>query len=138
PNSAWNPSATLTPPWRTTAPTRGFGATRPQPRHARSRARRIAARSAGVSEVDAKTRAPEDMSRLGIEIRERGGEALVRTSLIAELGDELDEAHGQAGVREQHLARVRQLEVDRVGNYPVRVMNRGGRCIVVDAESRRH
>src|SRR6185503_19845867 len=126
PNSAWNPSATLTPPWRTTAPTRGFGATRPQPRHARSRARRIAARSAGVSEVDAKTRSPEDMSRLGIEIRERGGEALVRTRLIAQLGDELDEAHGPTCIGEQDLERVREVECHRVGGESVGVMNRGG------------
>src|SRR5207253_1891352 len=63
PNSAWNPSATTAPPWSTTAPTRGFGATRPQPRQARSKARRIASRSDGgeSSEVEAKARAPEDM-----------------------------------------------------------------------------
>src|SRR3989454_7778047 len=51
-----------------TAPTRGFGATRPQPRHARSRARRIADRSAGRSESEAEADASEDMPRLGIEV----------------------------------------------------------------------
>src|SRR6266568_3836422 len=121
PNSAWNPSATLAPPWRMTAPTRGLGATRPQPRQAMSNARRIAPRSDACSEVDAKTRAPEDMPRLRIEIRERGGETLVRPGLVPELRDELHETHRQTRVGKQDLARVGQIEVGgEVGRVPTR------------------
>src|SRR5207249_9586966 len=49
PNSACHPSATMSWPRNTTAPTMGFGETRPQPRQASSRARRIASSSLSLS-----------------------------------------------------------------------------------------
>src|SRR6185437_16868064 len=67
PNSACHPSAMVLPFWSTTAPTMGLGATRPQPRNARSRARVIAAVSPATSEADTDADSTEDMSRLGVE-----------------------------------------------------------------------
>src|SRR3989442_73922 len=98
-----------------TAPTRGFGATRPQPRHARSRARRIADRSAGRSESEAEADASEDMPRLGIEVPERGGEALVLPGLEPQLGHELHRGEAEPRVGEQHFAGVARVDDDRPG-----------------------
>src|SRR5207245_1126206 len=110
--SASTPNDTATP-WRMSAPTRGFGATRPQPRHARSRAHRIADRSAGRSESEAEADASEDMPRLGIEVPERGGEALVLPGLEPQLGHELHRGEAEPRVGEQYYAGVGRIDDDR-------------------------
>src|ERR671923_1595518 len=88
----------------TTAPTRGFGATRPQPRRARSRARCIAARSwAGTcSEAEPKADTSEDMGRLGIEVREVGRKALILARLQTDLTDQLHRRERETAVHEHH------------------------------------
>src|SRR5207244_12148975 len=101
-------------PASTTAPTRGFGATRPQPRRARSRARSIAARSAGggaarssvslESEPDAET--SEDMGRLGIEVRELRDEGLVLARLKPNRAPELHGRQGEARQPTHHAPRM--------------------------------
>src|SRR5213593_3829539 len=95
----------MDPSRSTTAPTRGFGATRPQPRHARSRARCIASGSETRSEADAETDPSIDMPRLGIEVRVRLAQVLILPRLIAQLADELDGHEIEPGVQKQHLAR---------------------------------
>src|SRR5437879_8337333 len=121
-----------------TAPTRGFGATRPQPRHARSRARRIADRSAGRSESEAEADASEDMPRLGIEVPERGGEALVLPGLEPQLGRELHRGEAERRVGEQYFAGVGRIDDDRPSagrqNGIVEADRRLARAVVIDAE----
>ena len=56
PNSACQPSPITSPSRISTAPTIGFGATRPQPRSARSSARLMAARSASLTAAPARRR----------------------------------------------------------------------------------
>src|SRR2546421_11856161 len=86
-----------------TAPTIGFGATRPQPRRARSRARSMAARSAGVpSESEPNADTSEGMCRLGIEVRELRGEGLAPARLQANLAHELHGREGESAVDEHH------------------------------------
>src|SRR2546426_4186499 len=92
------------------APTRGFGATRPQPRHARSRARRIADRSAGRSESEAEADASEDMPRLGVEVCKVGRESLILPRLVSHFGRELHDGEVESPVQEQHRARVAEPE----------------------------
>src|SRR5256885_10509052 len=113
----------MVPPCRTTAPTRGFGATRPQPRSARSRARPIASRSGDPLEAEAEPDASEDMARLGIEIPEGGSEALILPGLESELGHEFQRGEVEPAVHEQDLACVVRIDDDRPHA-------RGGRSIV--------
>src|SRR3989442_13715304 len=84
-------------PARMTAPTMGFGATRPQPRRARSRARSMAARSAGGrSESEANPDTSEGMCRLGIEVLELRDVLLVLPRLQANLAYKLHGPEGEA------------------------------------------
>src|SRR6266550_2821979 len=137
PYSAWYPSARTLPPASTTAPTSGFGATRPQPRRARSRARSIASRS--EPEPDAEP--SEDMSRLGIEIPERGREALILPGLEAQLRHQFHRGEIEPAVHEQDLPRVVRIDDDgrhaRRGRSIVEADTRLARRIVVDPEPRR-
>src|SRR5437016_14123551 len=96
-----------------TAPTIGFGATRPQPRRARSRARSMAARSAGVpSESEPNADASEGMCRLGIEVREPRDVGLVLARLQANLAYELHRREGESTIHEHYGARVRGVDHD--------------------------
>src|SRR5207302_1309944 len=113
PYSAWWPSATTLSPASTTAPTRGFGATRPQPRRARSRARCIAARSGGRSEAESDAEPSEDMSRLGIETRELRDVALILARLQANLAHQLHDGEREAAVHEHEGTGVGGVDHDR-------------------------
>src|SRR5207248_440713 len=139
PYSAWKPSPTVPSPARTTAPTRGFGATRPQPRRARSRARCIAARSGagGSSEAEPDADTSEDMCRLGIEARELRDVALILARLQANLAYQLDDGEREAAVHEHESTGVGGVDHDRprrrrtVVEPDVRI----ARLVVVDTDS---
>src|SRR5690242_1627550 len=110
PYSAWYPSLTTASPASTTAPTRGLGATLPQPRRARSRARCIAARSCGCSEAEPDAETSEDMCGLGIEAGELSEVALILPGLQADLTHQLHGRQAQAAVHENQRARVRGVD----------------------------
>src|SRR3989442_10800218 len=95
----------MDPSRSTTAPTRGFGATRPQPRHARSRARCIASGSETRSEAEAEADTSVDMPRLGIEVRVCLAQVLILPRLIAQLAHEFHGHEVEPGVQKQDLAR---------------------------------
>src|SRR5213593_4987737 len=94
-----------------TAPTMGFGATRPQPRRARSRARSMAPRSAGGrSESEANADTSEGMCRLEIEVLELRDVLLVLPRLQANLAYKLHGREGEATVDEYQGARVGRVD----------------------------
>src|SRR5256885_11514864 len=128
----------MVPPCRTTAPTRGFGATRPQPRSARSRARPIASRSGAPLEAEAEPDACGDMGRLGIEIPEGGSEALILPGLESELGHEFQRGEVEPAVHEQDLTCVVRIDDDRPHARGGRSIVKGDACltrrIVVETE----
>src|SRR5256885_7329716 len=130
----------MVPPCRTTAPTRGFGATRPQPRSARSRARPIASRSGDSLEAEAEPDASEDMARLGIEVGKVRGEVLVLPRLVPELSHKLEGGEAQSTVHERHLARAARVDDDgpHIGRAQWVVVEsdaRGAGREVIDAET---
>src|SRR5213078_3079997 len=115
-------------PARMTAPTMGFGATRPQPRRARSRARSMAARSAGGrSESEPNADTSEGMGRLGIEAGERRRERLVLACLQANLAYQLDGREGEAAVHEDQGAGVGRAVIEPDVSI--------GRLVAVDPDS---
>src|SRR2546429_2494597 len=122
-----------------TAPTMGLGATRPQPRRARSRARSIAARSGGRSESEPDAEASEDMCRLGIEVRELRGEGLVLARLQANLAHELYRREGESTIHEHYGARVRRVDHDCPGGGRTVIESDVGihRLVAVDPDSGR-
>src|SRR6266508_3485472 len=128
-------------PASTTAPTRGLGATRPQPRRARSRARSIAARSGGRSESEPDADTSEDMSRLGIEVLELRDVLLVLPRLQANLAYKLHGREGEATVDEYQGARVGRVDHHgshaRRGDGVIEPDVRVARFVTVDPDSRR-
>src|SRR5882762_488284 len=88
----------------------GLGATRPQPRRARSRARSIAARSDGRSESKPNADTSEGMCRLGIKVRELRDVALVLTRLQANLAYQLHRREGESAVHEHQGPCVRRVD----------------------------
>src|SRR5881392_4318799 len=125
-------------PARMTAPTMGFGATRPQPRRARSRARSMAARSAGGrSESEPNADTSEGMGRLGIEAGERRRERLVLACLQANLAYQLDGREGEAAVHEDQGAGVGRVDHHRpdVGRAVIEPDVSIGRLVAVDPDS---
>src|SRR5918999_985123 len=93
PNSGCHPSPTSSPFLSTTAPTNGFGWTRPQPRQARSRARAIASRSFTSLEAHSQAQAGEELPLRGVEILELSREPLILPPLITELASEPELGH---------------------------------------------
>src|SRR2546426_11256850 len=105
-----------------TAPTIGFGATRPQPRRARSGARSMAARPAGAPQESEPNADPsEGMCRFGIEVRELRDVGLVLARLQANLAYELHRREGESTIHEHYGARVRGVDHDCPG---------GGRTVI--------
>src|SRR5438552_8186216 len=149
PNSAWYPAATTASPASTTAPTSGFGATRPLPRRARSRARSIAICSAGrgcarllYSESEPDADASEDMRRLRIEVREPGEVGLILACLQANLAYQVHGREGEATIHECHGAGIGRIDhhgprVRRVEGVVVEPDVRVLGLVVVHADSRR-
>src|SRR3989441_3742106 len=142
PYSSWKPSPTTAPSRRTTAPTKGFGATRPQPRRARSRARRMASASGPRSEAEADADTSVDMPRGGVEVAVAGTELLVPAGLIADLAHELHRHKVEPGVREQHLAIVGHAGGDCLDDGIKRGIvvepQMAGAAVVIEPEAGRH
>src|SRR2546430_1206877 len=99
-----------------------------------------AARWCGCSEAEPDADSSEDMPRLGIEIPERGDEALVFPGLEPELRHEFHHGETEPAVDEQDLACVVRIDDDRPhargGRSIVEADTRSARRIVVDAEPR--
>src|SRR5690606_16643019 len=124
-------------PRTTTAPTRGFGCTRPQPLSASESARLMWARSLGVavgamgtarrSDRETKREAAEEIAPLGIEVdapRQRAGDD-IRSGLPPHLAHETEDQHRPGDVAEEHEAAVVEIferDADRVRSEARRVV----------------
>src|SRR5690242_8267458 len=148
PNRACQPSPTMSSPRTTTAPTMGFGAVWPQPRLARSIARRMNARSRaapGFSVRRSERKAGADRpvpARLVDVVVERVEGVHRAAGHSAQLADQLDERDQierdvaeDAGARRAHRKRHRRL---RLAVHVVRDLRVGVVVVAAEAGGERH